>query len=206
MVNTGKSIDKSKIKDPIYDNMIKYFARQRKDVPEWIRWREIERYSYEAAAVYFGLEKYDLIHAQDIVSARALWRVKPKRTPMISTIHGCLATEFIHSGEVKNKQTQEWTYAMTEEYFGIISSQLTIVPTQWLKNLQIAEFFAPDQQIKVIPYGMDIPNFLARAENRSLLSAPKSKKLLVCPARLVPVKGHKTLLEALATDRCGQSW
>ncbi|KIL41613.1 group 1 glycosyl transferase [Gordoniibacillus kamchatkensis] len=198
MVNTGKSIDKSKIKDPIYDNLIKYFAQQRSDIAEWIRWREIERYSYEAAAVYFGLEKYDLIHAQDIVSTRALWRVKPKHTPMISTIHGCLATEYIHSGEVKHKQSQEWSYAWTEEHFGATSSQLTIVPTQWLKNLLSTEFYVPDHQVRVIPYGMDISNFLAKAEKGHVLDVPSSKKLLVCPARLVPVKGHKTLLEALA--------
>lgn len=100
MVNIGKSIDKSKIKDPIYDSMIKYFENQRKDVAEWIRWKKIERYSYEAAAVCFGLKKYDLIHAQDIISTRALWRVKPKDTPMLTTIHGCLATEYLHPGEV----------------------------------------------------------------------------------------------------------
>lgn len=197
MVNTGRSIDKSKIKDPIYDNFIKYFSRQRNDVAEWIRWREIERYSYEAAALYFGLEKYDLIHAQDIVSTRALWRVKPKHTPMLSTIHGCLATEYIHSGDVKHKHSQEWSYAWTEEHFGATSSLLTIVPTQWLKNLLTTEFYVPDQQIRVIPYGMDIPSFLAKAEKVHFLNVAPTKKLLVCPARLVPVKGHKTLLEAL---------
>lgn len=198
MVGTGKSIEKSKIKDPIYDNLIKYYIRQRNDVAEWIRWREIERYSYEAAAAYFGLEKYDLIHAQDIVSTRALSRIKPKHIPLLSTIHGCLATEYIHSGEVKHKPSQEWSYAWTEEYFGATSSQLTIVPTHWLKDLMATEFYVPDQQIRVIPYGMDIASFLAKADKGEFLNVPPSKKLLVCPARLVPVKGHKTLLEALA--------
>ncbi|WP_199623716.1 glycosyltransferase family 4 protein [Paenibacillus alkalitolerans] len=197
-VNSGRSVDKSKIKDPIYNNMVRYFLRERNDVVEWIRWKEIERYSYEAALVYFGLEKYDLIHAQDIISTRALWRVKPERIPLISTIHGCLATEYLHSGEIKHTNSQEWRYAAKEEHYGASSSHLTIVPTQWLKNVLSSNFRVPENHIRVIPYGMDIDSFSRRMEAESSLARPLNKKLLICPARLVPVKGHKTLLEALS--------
>jgi glycosyltransferase involved in cell wall biosynthesis len=124
--------------------------------------------------------------------------VKPERTPMLSTIHGCLATEYIHSGEIKNTNSQEWRYSSKEEHYGASSSHLTIVPTQWLKNVLSFDFRVPEDHIKVIPYGMDIDSFTRKMEAETSLTRPFNKKLLICPARLVPVKGHKTLLEALA--------
>lgn len=198
MVGSGRMVNKEKIKEPIYRNMIHYYLRERIELSEWIRWREIERYSYEAAMLHFGIGKYDFIHTQDIVSTRAIWRIKPKHTPMMATIHGCLATEFLHAGEVKSKQTQEWKYSRAEEHYGASSSHLTVVPTKWLKQLLCTEFGVHPRNIRVIPYGMDTERFMQQANENVPIPQPKSKKVIVCPARLVPVKGHKTLLEALA--------
>lgn len=79
MPNNGRTLVKSKVKDRIYEKMYAYYEQQMKHVDPWIRWRDIERYCFEAAASIFGLQKYDLIHTQDIVSTRALWRVKARR-------------------------------------------------------------------------------------------------------------------------------
>lgn len=197
MPNNGRTLVKSKVKDRIYEQVYAYYDQQMKHVDPWIRWRDIERYCFEAAASVFGLQKYDLIHTQDIVSTRALWRVKNKTTPLIATIHGCLATEFIYSGEVTGKDTLPWKYAAAEEFYGAISSDATIVPTDWLKALSMSEFAVPGKHLQVIPYGMDVAAFQKR-----LASAPapasSEKRVLICPARLVPVKGHKHLIEALA--------
>lgn len=197
MPNNGRTLVKSKVKDRIYEKMYAYYEQQMKHVDPWIRWRDIERYCFEAAASIFGLQKYDLIHTQDIVSTRALWRVKSKTTPLVATIHGCLATEFIHSGEIAGKDTLAWKYAAAEEFYGATSSDATIVPTDWLKALSMSEFAVPGKHLQVIPYGMDVETFQKR-----LASAPaparSEKKVLICPARLVPVKGHKHLIEALA--------
>lgn len=198
MPNNGRTLEKPKIKDLIYAKVYAYYDQKLPHVDPWIRWREIERYSFEAAAATFGLQKYDLIHTQDIVSTRALWRAKPKGTPLIATIHGCLATEFIHSGEVTGKNTLPWKYAAAEEYYGAVSSNATIVPTKWLQDLSESEFRIPRNHLKVIPYGMNIQYFLERAEYWTTLRTPTDKKVLICPARLVPVKGHKHLLDALA--------
>lgn len=198
MTNNGRFLDKTKVKDLIYEKVLGYYNQQLPQVDPWIRWRDIERYSFEAAATVFGLTKYDLIHTQDIVSTRALWRVKPKKTPLIATIHGCLATEFLYSGEVKSKESLPWHYAAAEEYYGSTSSDITIVPTQWLKNLLVNEFRVPADHLTVVPYGMDIPAFKKRMQKPSEFLFPEGKKILAVPARLVPVKGHSYLLSALA--------
>ncbi|MFC4765826.1 glycosyltransferase family 4 protein [Effusibacillus consociatus] len=198
MPNNGRYLEKSKVKDLIYEKVLRYYDERLPQVDPWIRWREIERYSFEAAATVFGLAKYDLIHTQDIISTRALWRVKEKRTPLISTIHGCLATEFLYSGEVKDRNSLPWHYVASEEYFGAMSSDITIVPTQWLKNLLVQDFRVSESQLVVVPYGMDISSFQKKMGSSSKLIRPGDKKILACPARLVPVKGHEHLLSALA--------
>ncbi|WP_019638554.1 glycosyltransferase [Paenibacillus fonticola] len=77
MPNNGRKLEKAKVKDPIYEKIYGYYEREMRHVDPWIRWRDIERYCFEVAATAFGLQQYDLIHTQDIVSTRALWRVKP---------------------------------------------------------------------------------------------------------------------------------
>lgn len=59
----------------LYDNQLVHFT-------------EIQRYVYELAAIYLGLEKYDLIHAQDVISSGCLKRVKPKDTPLVAIFTG----------------------------------------------------------------------------------------------------------------------
>ncbi|MGM0923593.1 MAG: glycosyltransferase family 4 protein [Bacillota bacterium] len=198
MPNNGRFLEKPKVKDLIYEKVLGFYKENISQVDPWIRWREIERYSYEAAAAVFGLTKYDLIHSHDIVSTRALWRVKPKEVPLISTIHGCLATEHIISGEIKSRESLQWKYASAEEYYGSTSSNITIVPTKWLKELLVSDFNVPADHVTVIPYGMDIEKFMEQTEKFPKLERPTDKKIIICPARLVPVKGHEFLLDALA--------
>lgn len=198
MPNNERYLDKEKVKFPIYEKIMSYYNETIPQVDPWVIWREIERYSFEAAATVFGLAKYDLIHTHDIVSTRALWRVKPKNVPLIATIHGCLATEHLISGEITSKKGTRWEYVSSEEYYGATSSDITIVPTEWLKNIMVNDFNIPANHIKVIPYGMDIDKFITENNYSPTLQGPHGKKLIICPARLVPVKGHEVLINALA--------
>ncbi|WP_231571057.1 glycosyltransferase family 4 protein [Gordoniibacillus kamchatkensis] len=127
MSNNDRTLDKSKIKDLVYEKVFAYFEQNMPHVDPWIRRREIERYCFEVAAVSFGLNQYDLIHTQDIVSTKALWRVKPAGTPLVSTIHGCLATEFLYTGDITGKHTLPWKYVSAEERYGSTSSNATIL-------------------------------------------------------------------------------
>ncbi len=200
MPNNGRSLKKTKIKDVVYEKVLRFYDQQLPLVDDWIRWREIERYSYETAVTVFGLD-YDLILTQDIVSTRALWRVKPNHVPLIATIHGCLALEYLVSGEVSGRGSLAWKYAAAEEYYGAVSSDATIVPTAWLKGVLTRDFGIAQDRLTVIPYGMDIDQFLRQVRRAPALHRPHGKKLIVCPARLVPVKGHKHLLDALGRLR-----
>lgn len=199
LVNGDKKENKMKIKAIVYEKVNQFYQRFLPHVEPWVRWRDIERYTMELCSVLFDLEQYDLIHTQDIISTRALWRVKPKHVPLISTIHGLLANEHVIAEDIPGKDSVQWVYVSDEEFYGATSSNRTIVPTTWLHNELANNFNVPSKHLSVIPYGMDIDSFLKRYRQPNEFENMKNDKrwLLLCPARLVPVKGHKTLLHAL---------
>lgn len=199
MQNTGETVEKSGLKDLVYEKVYEYYETHFPHVDPWIRWREIERYVFELAALYFGLNHYDLIHTQDIISTRAIHRVKPRHVKHVATIHGLLANEHVIAGDIGSKDSLAWKYAAAEEYYGSTSADGTILPTQWLHGELTHNFQVPQRNLHIIPYGMDIDDFLSKSvlEPEGVTLLP-DKKYLICPARLVPVKGHQYLLEALA--------
>lgn len=168
-----------------------------------IRFYELERYCMELAAAYFGLEQYDIIHTQDSFSTRSLSRVKPKRTPLVSHIHGSVAREmkdiFRNNPEQGvNEGSPAWRYFPAIEYHAALSSDLTITANQWSKNVLMSDCGVPDYRITVFQYGLDAEAFQAKYSAGSSHRRPPGKKVIICPARLVFVKGIHVLLESLA--------
>lgn len=163
-------------------------------IDPWIRKYEVDRYSYELAALYFNLSQYDLIHTQDVVSTYAMARVKPKHVPLVATIHGCFTRE---SGMDPKRNPLFWNYYATLEQCGASSSDVTLTPTHWLKNMLVRDFCVPRHHITVVPYGIDIRAFSSKASEPSDVTVPANKTIIVCSARLSRVKGHLTLIEAL---------
>ncbi|PAE44084.1 hypothetical protein CHI06_03360 [Bacillus sp. 7884-1] len=202
MVNTDKYIDLTKINMVINKCFQNYFH----NLDPIYKNGEKDRHCFEMAASYFNLETYDLIHTQDIFSTRLLSRVKPNNTPLVASIHGCIATEYlIQKGNsfTKNrlsnsKKNFEWEYIQWQEHIGAVSSDVTIVATKWLKDLLTNDFNVEANHLKIIPYAQDINEFQKRMTEMSPVIAPTGKTVIVCPARLVFIKGHKFLLEALA--------
>jgi glycosyltransferase involved in cell wall biosynthesis len=205
IINDGRSIDKAIITDSV-QKIIQPFFNSCHPETYVIAKHEIERYSFEAAAAYFDLTKYDLIHTQDVISARALSRVKPKETPLISTLHGCYTFEYIRHVKkaVTDSELRKWKqtlisrYFAIKEHYGAVASDVTIVPTHWLKKLLRDEFTIPEEQLTVVPYGIDINNFIKKMQEQTDPTPSKANIIIGCPARLDRVKGHKFLLEALA--------
>ena len=197
LVGGDKKVAKWPIKQVIYDKVFQFYQRYLPHIDPWVRWRDIERYCFEAAASLFNLEQYDIIHTQDIVSTRALSRVKPASTPLVATIHGLLAKEHLISGEIKTKDSLAWKYVSDEELYGNISAEATIVPTNWLRQ-EMTQFKVPSEKLTVIPYGIDIDAFENKTNQPLSKSAEKKGTFTIsCPARLVPVKGHRILIKAL---------
>jgi glycosyltransferase involved in cell wall biosynthesis len=204
LVNTDKFIDLTKLKKVIN----KCFHYHFPNIDPIYKNNEIDHHCFELAASYFNLETYDLIHTQDIFSTRLLSRVKPKNTPLVASIHGCIATEYLiqkTNSLTKNRQSNrknfDWRYMNWQEYIGASSSDVTIVATKWLKDLLTNDFRVNANHLKIIPYAHDIKEFRKRMNEPPPIMAPLDKTVIVCPARLVFIKGHKFLLEALAKLR-----
>jgi glycosyltransferase involved in cell wall biosynthesis len=164
---------------------------------------EFDRYCLELSAAYLGLHKYDLIHTQDILSTRALSRVKPKTTPLVASIHGCAAREVLLDlstllPEQSIINSIVWKYYSRLELFGIVSSDIAITSSQWLKHLLVNEFSVPSEKMTVFPYGLDIPSFLHSMTQGGILERPAGKKAIICTCRLEQIKGVHILLHALA--------
>ncbi|MFY0543707.1 glycosyltransferase family 4 protein [Brevibacillus sp. H7] len=183
MPTNGRYLIKAKVRNPIRRKLMSLYAKKRLKVHRIIRKYELERYSYEMAAAYFGLEKYDVIHAQDNISGRALWRVKPAHVPLVVTLHSYWSERIPYINLLKS--------------CGAKSSNLTIAPSQWLKNKLVSNHRVPADHITVIPNGIDVSRF--RLDTTApVTKSPGEKKILICTARLSSEKGHKYLLDALA--------
>lgn len=167
----------------------------------WVYQVELDRYCMELAAAYFGLEQYDVIHTQDVISTLALSRVKPKRTGLVANIHGSLAREVLFALQESRADLTEsviWKYYRAIEYYGAMAAHVTIASSQWLKNLLVHDFQIPDSQITVFQYGLDTDKFDRIKARGTDIKRPPNKKVIICPARLVFIKGLHHLIPALA--------
>ncbi|MEQ4486317.1 glycosyltransferase family 4 protein [Cohnella silvisoli] len=184
------SIDKMDVKKEAIER-----ARSRYDASysSWIYWREMERYSIELASMKMDLAGYDLIHCHDFMTARALSRVKPPHIPLVVSIHNCKYREAVLSGDYGTRSLQEQLFIQKEEYIGAESADAVIVACDWLKD-ELIGIGVNQKRIHKIPYAVSEDRF----SNRQAVPPVTSKPLiLLCPARLVTIKGHSYLLEAL---------
>jgi glycosyltransferase involved in cell wall biosynthesis len=164
------------------------------------------RYCMELAAIYFGLEKYDIIHTHDVISTRCLSRVKPKKTPLIASIHGALARESTHSYKTPNpnaviqqiKKTRHGRYYWTLEKLGLNSADLIHTSSYWMRNLIIKDYGVSDNGIVSFQYGIDIEKFLAKMNNKTGINKPLDRKVILYTGRLVQIKGINFLIHALS--------
>lgn len=202
LLKDGRSHPIDKIKQLVEPNVRSYYHFRFPGIDPWIVQCETERYSMEAASTLFDLERYDLIHAQEIISARAMARVKPERMPLISTIHGAWPREAVFHGYVQ-KGSPGYEYLLFQDRLGVSSSDRSILPTNWLKNIMVQEIgIPPSDRLSVIPYGMDIAAFQSDMKKPTSRPTPDDgKKVILYPSRLSQEKGHRTLLEALAKLR-----
>lgn len=166
-----------------------------------IRHYEHLRIGYELGVAHLGLEEYDLIHTQDVLSAACINLIRPQKTPLIATIHGSVAHELKHyvTNILKSPTSNLACMYFDElEYRGATSAEFTIVANNWLKNILINEFHVPNEQLKVFHYGYDIENFLKRMNEQSSLQPPTDKKLIIYTGRLAEIKGVHYLISALS--------
>jgi len=199
IVNQDRRIEKDKLL-PLISSKLKEGDYKNLYVNQLINYTEFQMYVYELAAVYLGLEKYDVIHTQDVISTACIKRVKPEGPALVSTLHGCVAHEI--RNQLTNIHKSPTAY-MAREYFdeleaiGAASAEYTIVANEWLKNILTNEFHVPNEQIKISHYGYDTEDFLKRTNEKSSIQLPVDKKVILYTGRLVELKGVHHLISAL---------
>ncbi|MCM3197163.1 glycosyltransferase family 4 protein [Priestia megaterium] len=162
---------------------------------------EFHSYVYELGAAYLGLEKYDVINTQDVISTACINRVRHKETPLVATLHGSVAHEIRHQlTTIHNSPTSYMARAYFDEleHVAATSGEFTIVANEWLKGILTNEFQVPVNQIKVCHYGYDIENFLKKMKEKSSIRRPANKKVILYTGRLTELKGVHHLISALS--------
>lgn len=169
------------------------------NIDPYFKQAEIDQQIFGDIALSFGLSRYDLIHAQDIYAASALFTKKPKNIPLVGTMHGTPLYNRVLDGEITT-DSEAWKFSLDYDRNAILSSDLCLVPSEWMKNFLIQTFNIPSDKIATSPHGMDIVQFQKKMnqENSQLNFDLATKQIIACPARLTAVKGHKYLLGALA--------
>ncbi|WP_028552926.1 glycosyltransferase family 4 protein [Paenibacillus sp. UNC451MF] len=201
--NQAFVLEKSKIAPIIAEKANQYFNQHFPGLDSWIKDCEIERYCLEIAAVCWGLNRYDVIHAQDSISAHAMARVKSGKTALITSIHGCLALEwFVNLKDLgipeQDHASLLWHYCAGREHIGATSGDLTIIPSNWLKSVLMKDFHVPEKHLIIVPYGMDEEPWIHPSTPPVDLNKPQDRKVILCSARFDVVKGHEHFLRALA--------
>ncbi len=193
---SGHAAGKSLLADVTEAEIVRGYKAHGVDVTPWIAWRETEKFSFGQMCRRCALEQYDLIHAQDIVSAFAMANVKPDSVPLVATIHGCLATEWTETGEWRFRTSMEKEYIHLEEYYGSMTPDQLILPSRWLAD-RLAAFAVAHPRAEVIAYGLGENKRVGPTPEEFRAASGARQKTIVCAARLVAVKGHRYLVQAL---------
>jgi glycosyltransferase involved in cell wall biosynthesis len=197
IVDKGKSIDKQAVSTPIMQQIGTRFNEKSLNYDSWLAAMEGERIAFRQALSEFSLKDYDLIHAQDVISAIGASEVKSRSTPLIVTLHGKLAAEWRLQGVISD-HTQSWQWANGLDYYGSMIGDSIILPSKWLRQQYESTGLMEHIQTDVIPYGFDTLSFIRKSASVNPYPRQEGVTLLVCPARLDQVKGHEVLLQALA--------
>lgn len=175
---------------------------QEAKTPQWIKDREVEQYLFELGLHrLFVPGRYDMVHAHDVHSARAVARVAPG-IPLVLTTHGLLAYEWLSEKRISGGDSAEWRYTYIREKTGVNSAHVAISPSDWMRQEYIDYFRVPAEKVATVPYGFDVDKFAAQQRKVPKdLPDLKGSLVLTCVARLVPLKGHRYLFRALREVR-----
>lgn len=165
----------------------------------WLSMMQQEQRTFQHVISKLHFADYDLIHAHDVIAATSIANLH-LTPPILTTLHGTLTTEWMMQGVI-HSQSKAWHWASSLEEQGCHVSEALIVSSAWLKHTLKLCQIALQKPIHIIPYGMDVKEFLTRTSKTTSLykqTKPSEKFVLLCPGRLDPVKGHTILLQALA--------
>ncbi|MFP7254010.1 glycosyltransferase family 4 protein [Terribacillus goriensis] len=170
----------------------------------WIHTTEVLRYSLELTALALDISKYDVIHAQDVIAANAMKRIKPDHIPLVTSVHGYLTKEiFLALQGIYPRKSNEELYSSLEyqyhehlEHIGCHVSEFIHTQANITKEDLIRQHRIPENRFVQFPYGMDIGSFNSRPQQLERIPAA-TKPVILFVGRLVQLKGVHVLIEAL---------
>ncbi|OMF90531.1 glycosyltransferase family 4 protein [Paenibacillus sp. FSL R7-0273] len=165
---------------------------------------ELGRYVFEGGAAALGLEDYDVIHAQDPISAYALRRIMKRPVPLVASVHGALAREsyYEYRGLEPGLTLQEyesrpiWSYFRRMEQLGAQAADLILVSSKWIGQVVGGHGVAADR-VHIQPYGVNLREYREKAAVAAPLNPVPGKKTIMYAGRLEYIKGVHVLISAL---------
>lgn len=188
-------IPKKNIANYVLTKLSPSYERSLEHIESWMLNKEIERYCFELAASKLNLHQFDMIHVQDVISALAFSRIKPKNVTLIATIHGWLTQEVLLTGMIQRNSISH-IYCQCIEELGLFSNEAVIFPSQWLKR-SLENKYGEHRSSEVIPYGLEANSFLSKSPEEKEGALSRDKHIISCVARLKEYKGHRDLIYSL---------
>ncbi|MED4235860.1 glycosyltransferase family 4 protein [Priestia megaterium] len=149
-------------------------------------------YVYEKMLETVDLEKYDILHAQDLFTANILGRFNEGYgKPLFYTPHGMFTSNRLKFNIIKKGSVEEAYFTELESKAIEYANHIIVLSDSFREPL--IKLGAKNRNITTVITGIDYP------VNQRQEKETSSKKLVItCVARLGPRKGHNHLFEALA--------
>ncbi|MFE0625054.1 glycosyltransferase family 4 protein [Priestia aryabhattai] len=149
-------------------------------------------YVYEKMLETVDLERYDILHAQDLFTANILGRFNEiYGKPLFYTPHGMFTSNRLKFNIIKKGSVEEAYFTELESKAIEYASHIIVLSDSFREPL--IKLGAKNRNITTVITGIDYP------VNQRQEKETSSKKLVItCVARLGPRKGHNHLFEALA--------
>jgi len=139
-----------------------------------------------------NLTGYDIVHAQDAISAVNL----PEHKNLVITLHGYLARETLDYNRFPNSKESRrvYEYLLGIERQALSRAKLVITVDTRLKNYVINELGFSEKNIVVVQNAVDTVRFCpvddkVKSELRAKLGLPVDRIVVLVPRRLVPKNG-----------------
>ncbi|WP_299741264.1 glycosyltransferase family 4 protein [Rossellomorea sp. y25] len=146
-------------------------------------------YIYEQMMQTVKLEKYDILHAQDLFTANILGRFNEDLgKPLLFTPHGMFTFSRVKFNRIERGSEEEVYYKEIERKAIEYATHMVILSDSFRDPLSLLG--AKSAKLTTVNTGIDFKS-VARSETRG-------KIVISCIARLGPRKGHSDLLNALS--------
>ncbi|WP_394549227.1 glycosyltransferase family 4 protein [Priestia aryabhattai] len=149
-------------------------------------------YVYEKMLETVDLEKYDILHAQDLFTANILGRFNEiYGKPLFYTPHGMFTSNRLKFNIIKKGSVEEAYFTELESKAIEYASHIIVLSDSFREPL--IKLGAKNRNITTVITGIDYP-----VDQRKEKETSSKKLVITCVARLGPRKGHNHLFEALA--------